>query len=1018
MMNTKVQSVPSGTQRHTTTPGGSGATAMDDIYPAVFRDPPCQYRGVTLWFLNNRLDPDEAEWQLRGFHQAGWGAVITRVFRGIRAPYLSPEWLAVSDRAVKVSKELGMRVFLQHADKNASGYMASGVPGMQERFRHKILTRAEIAAEPPPNSERLLVQGGYAYYWQTVVPPGQWAQLMAVLDLLDDETVRAYLAKAYAPLFERHGTEFGKTIEAVWVDEPLVRIGGYTSLPTLPWTPRLPELFQRDWGYSILSHLPELFDEEGDYRRVRYHFWRTVMAQFASAYWEPVGRWCHEHGTRFAGHLMAEDTLESQISNTGGVMPFYEHMQLPGIDHLTKNLETWPAGTKFVVTPKQCVSVANQLGRKEVLSEVYGVSDQALSFEDRKWIAEWLAVLGVNYRCYHGSFYSMTGCRKRFYPPHLSHQQPWWPENRLIADPMARLSYALRQGKYAAEILVIHPLDSAHCEYSPVKPAPILQEMQGSLAAVSENLLALHRQFDYGDDTILAKYGRVVADRLQVGEMTYRAVILPSLVSLRGSTARLLEEFLDAGGHVVSVGTLPSLIDARPDPALDRILAQVVPRSNTVEDLGGLLAQLLPPEVELTGVGAGRVWIHHRRLPGRQLLFLFNTDRSSAADTQLRICGQGRLDAWDLVSAKACPVPQNETTECICAKLRFEPGGSHLLVLEEKAAPVSIKTPKATVARSVALTGPFAVRRRDPNALTLDMCRYRRGADPWSDCLPVIGVQELLTAQQYRGPIEMEFRFAADHAPPHCELVIEDSHECQVSINGTPVERRGNDYFWDKGFKRLDVSHHVVAGENLVRIACDFVPGDATAIMEPELLYGTELEAIYVVGEFAVGQPAAGQFILSPESETVPGDLVANGYPFFAGRIVLTKELELPAPATGERVVIEIGPLQAVLAKVRVNGWDAGAIAWAPYRLDVTSAVRSGRNTVEIELITSLGNLLGPHHYTGPRKPGVWNSSFTARSECAEWMLLPRRRRLESWSDAYQFVPLGLSAQARLVYEF
>lgn len=988
------------------------SSSKNDLNLDMFRNPACQYRGVTLWFLNDRLDPDEAEWQLRGFHEAGWGAVITRTFRGIRTRYLSPEWLAVSDRAVAVSKELGMRVFLQHADKNAAGYMASGVPGMRENYRSKLLIRAQADAEPPPNSERVMSSDNFTYYVQTVVPPGQWAQLMAALDLLNEEAIQAYLAKAYDPLVERYGAEFGKTIEGVWVDEPWLMMWRLARPPMLPWTPDLPSQFERDWGYSILSHLPELFSEQGGYRRTRCHFWRTVTAQYIRAYWEPVGRWCRKHGTQFAGHLLTEDTLESQISGTAGIMPFYEYMQLLGIDHLTKNLETWPAGAKFIMTPKQCVSAANQLGREEVLSEIYGVSDQALTFEDRKWMGEWLAVLGVNYRCYHGSFYSMTGCRKRFYPPHLSHQQPWWPENRLVADPMARLSYTLRQGKYAAEILVIHPLDSAHCEYSPVKPSAAVKDMQASLDTISENLLALHRQYDYGDDTLMERFGRVEGARLHVGLMSYRIVVLPSLVSLRQSTARLIGQFQDAGGHVVSVGTLPSFIEAEPSDSLTRILGRVVYSRNTIEALGHLLGKILPPDVELAGANATRIWIHQRRLPGRQILFLFNTDRSMPVDTVLSIRGKGRLDAWDLVSADIRPPPQEYSDGHVRAPLHFEPGSSHLLVLEDDAAPVTVKPTAVDVIRTIPLTGAFTIRRLDPNALTLDMCRFRCSDEPWSDTVPIIGIQEWLTAKKYNGPLELEFRFSADFAPSRCELVMENTFTYQATINGAPVSQVDRGYYFDKGFRRFDVSHQVVAGENVVRIACDFVACDATAIFEPERLYGTELEAVYVIGDFAVRQPESGHFVIGAESGTGAGDLTADGYPFFTGRILLAKELDLPALSAGEHAIIDLGPLQAVLAKVRVNGCETGAVAWTPYRVDATSALRPGRNTVEIELITSLRNLLGPHHYTGPHKLQVADASFTANSECVDWMFLPQRHQLKTWSDAYQFIPLGVSNQA------
>lgn len=999
-----------------TTPSACAvSTAPAGLDPAEFRDPGLAYRGVTLWFLNDKLEQGEALRQLRGFKEAGWGAVITRTFMGIRTPYLSADWLDLTDAVLAEAEQLGLRVFLQHADKNAAPYMATGVPGMQERFRHQLVTAAPLDALPPPRSERLRWGERLAYYRQTVVPAGEWAQLMAVLDLLDEDTVKAYLDAAYEPLAARHGRHFGRAVAAVWVDEPWLRIARYSSLPVLPWTTRLPELFERDWGYRLLDHLPELFEPVGDYRRVRSHYWRTVNALFLKAYWEPVGRWCAAHRVQFAGHLMAEDTLNGQIAWTGTVMPSYESMQLPGIDHLTKNLHSWPAGTPFIVTPKQCSSAANQFGRREVLSELYGVSDQALSFEDRKWMAEWLATLGINCRCYHGSFYSLRGRRKRFYPPHLSEQQPWWPDNRLVADPMARLSYALRQGQFDADILVLHPLESAHCEFSPGPQAAAVQALQASWTRLSEALLALHRAYDFGDEHIMARYGRVVEGRLHVGQMAYRTVVLPDLITLRDTTVRLLAELLDAGGTVIAVGAVPTRIDGAEDGRIAALTSRFRAAPNTVDGLGAALAELHPADVGLTGPGAERIWLHPRRFGTTRLLFLNHTDRATAAEVELRLRGRGRLQEWSLLTGEPVAVPQTGADGWVTAPLHFEPGGSHLLEFDEDATPITVPASRREVLREVRLAGPFAVSRRDPNALVLDVCRYRPGAEPWSEPLPIIGVQEKLTDQAYRGPLELLFTFTAEVCPSSCELVLEDSDQCEVTVNGTPVTRRGDAFYRDRGFHRLDITAAVRAGDNRVSVRREYVAGDTNAIRDPERLYGTEVEAAYVIGDFAVRQDGPTHFSITAESGQAGTDLLRAGYPFFCGRLVLSTDLDLPAPEAGESVTLDLGGLHCVLAKVSVNGQPAGAITWAPYEVDITSQLRAGRNHLDIELVTSLRNLLGPLHYCGPRKLEVWDLCFSGRSERVDWMDEPQRRQLKTWTDEYRLVPFGLAEGARLV---
>ena len=160
-----------------------------------------------------------------------------------------------------------------------------------------------------------------------------------------------------------------------------------------------------------------------------------------------------------------------------------------------------------------------------------------------------------------------------------------------------------------------------------------------------------------------------------------------------------------------------------------------------------------------------------------------------------------------------------------------------------------------------------------------------------------------------------------------------------------------------------------------------------------------------------------GEFSLVPEPEAVSLDLVAEGYPFYAGTVTLSQELDLPAPGPGESVFLEADQMQAAIAQVRVNGEQAEAIMWPPYRTEVGGLLRPGRNRIELELTNTLKNLLGPHHYTGPDQQEVWQTHFTAMLEDPEWMEPERRGRLTTWSDEYQFAPFGVGGECAVVYE-
>jgi len=72
---------------------------------------------------------------------------------------------------------------------------------------------------------------------------------------------------------------------------------------------------------------------------------------------------------------------------------------------------------------------------------------------------------------------------------------------------------------------------------------------------------------------------------------------------------------------------------------------------------------------------------------------------------------------------------------------------------------------------------------------------------------------------------------------------------------------------------------------------------------------------------------------------------------------------------------LQLTKWKGTLVEVWVNDAKVGIIACKPYRFDLSPHVREGSNKIEVRVIGSLKNLLGPHYNLsqGIAGPGYWD---------------------------------------------
>ena len=969
------------------------------------RKPDAVYRAAPFWSWNDDLKPRELLRQINLVKAGGWGGFFMHARVGRITEYLGKDWMRCTEACIKRAKQTRTIAYLYDEDRWPSGFAGGIVPRLSEDYHVRGLALV-YEADPLPGDEVIstweveFAQDGSVaacdadlrgntkvVAWKAEMGM-RWFNNTCYVDLMNGEAVQAFLQSTHEEYAQRFGDSFGKQTLGIFTDEPGVRSNRILRQASVPWTPRLFDVFQQRRGYDPRPHTISLFLPVGDYERVRHDYYRTAIELFVENFSKPYYDWCEQHNLWLMGHYMAEDHLDSQIAYIIAAMPHYEYMHVPGMDHLGRNISN-------PLTAKQVSSVANQLGRERTMSETYGVSGQNMSFEDRKWIWDWHVALGINLENPHLWLYSMRGERKRDYPPTISHQQPYWDDNPLIADYSARLCYAMSQGREEADLLLLHPVESAWTQHEgmgSVVPGRIVGaeclRMGRDFAALIDRLLASQVMFDLGDEGIMAKHASVPDGKLRVGECCYRAAALPELVTIRRTTLDLLLAYQDAGGTVFAFGPVPTRVDGavpQDKAPLQRLASRCRCIGPDVHPMAAML-DVLDPTVVLTPEQAGgeKIFVTKRRQGDDLLVFLANTDKRKECTVWVELNTYAALQRVDLETGQVEKLTYHELGPHKTLQLHFPPAGSHLLWCtrqpEHTKGKYVLRQAKPIIEE---VAGEWEVEVADANALTLDYVKLDGADEP----LYVLKAQTEIERRPERARFEIEYDFHVTEGPQAAQigLVVERfTTKHQLFVNDTEITNAATEmWFNDVNFLRYDIDSLVVAGKNSVRLA-----GAACA------KHGKEptVEAVYVVGRFGVFRREGSGFAIGALPRMVrTHDLTEQGLLFFPGKVRLRRTFTGGAGATELR----LRGVDAAVVEASLNGRSLGKRAWRPFDFAVPKGTMQAQSTIELTLTSTLRNLLGPHHHTGGELFSVGPGTF---------------RDYAHWTDDYSFVPFGVKS--------
>lgn len=946
-----------------------------------------------FWSWNDRLEKEELVKQIELMKESGIEGFFMHARGGLKTEYMGEDWFDCIKACIDKADELNMEAWAYDENGWPSGFASGAVPKKSVDFQQKkletaILNKGDIlpenllglyrVSENGFKSINIAENGCFAVYY-TVNP--------YYIDTFNKDAVKCFIAETHEKYYERFGDRFGKSLKGFFTDEPQYGNGA------TPWSTLFPELFLKEYGYSLTDNLPLLYFDLDGAEKFRSDFYNMAAKQFRTSFIKQMYDWCTEHGCRLTGHMMNENNFSSQLGATGGVMACYEYFHEPGIDWLGRKIST-----PFI--PKQLGSVARQLGRK-TLTESFALCGWDVSLNELKWIMQWQMVNGVTSLCPHLEGYSLRGERKRDYPASVFYQLPWFKDAyKPFAEFICKTGAVLDEGREEAPILLIEPLQTAYIKHNP-KNEKEINELQSNFENITNELSGNHMLYHYGDESITEHFGSVKNNRLIIGKCEYSTVIMPYMLSLTESTLKLLTEFSQNGGKLYFIGEMPSLVNGVKDERLKYLKAEKADLNAIKKEYGF---------ADITTDGKENKNIHYTKRVtdnGDRIYYLVNLSDEEQTVTV-------NTNLYDVITEKAA-----ETD----GKLTFAPYESFMLISSE-----TVKPEKADGRKTeyISISREFKVSESTVNALTLDFCRYRTDGGVWQPETAVIILQRKLLELKRPCKIELEFSFNAEIGAltGNICLCAEMPESFEFLINGKPFEFKDDGYYIDKSIRKSNISDYVIEGKNTITLKGEFYQSKdvyrvlfTPGIHESELnklTYDTELESIYITGSFGVRAEdeisygerktifTGSRFTLTEMPKTVDiSKITEGGFWFFSGTMELTGNISVNKKENTKYVLL-LKKLNAPAARLEVNGKKAAILMFAPYSADITEYLKNGENEVKITMLSGNRNLLGPHHKPQGEIYNVGPSTFTDKYGWADDTYQP------AWTDDYSFVEFGI----------
>jgi hypothetical protein len=629
-------------------------------------------------------------------------------------------------------------------------------------------------------------------------------------------------------------------------------------------------------------------------------------------------------------------------------MDFYEYEHIPGVDWLGRYCTT-------ELMPKQVGSASEQLGKKHVMTETFACCGWDVTPAELKKIAQWQYVNGVNLMCTHLSPYSIRGQRKRDYPLHYSEHNSWHEKFRHFNDYFSYLGYMLAESENRVDTLILHPIKTAYLTYDRRNDWQSIKELDDSFAALIEDYGARNIPHHYGDENLMSRHASVENGIMRVGKCSYKYVVMPWMRTIDKTTYALLQDFIAQGGKLVMEHGKPEFLEGEPY-AFDDLKATA-----TMQDIIADLEYTVETDSKL-------VRSAYRTGDFGTFLYVVNIDEK-AVDMKITLKSKFPV-LYDLETLETKPLILNDGK----IDLHLDFAGSAIIFESD----VPYESATKNQGANVDLSGEWKVLSSTDNSLTIDKAQVSLDGVNYSRNAYIMAIFNDLINKRHLGKIYLKYTFNVKEIPERIYLESEQMSIISCSVNGKKIEFTGQGTL-DRSFITTDLNGLLKEGVNEIVYEIDFYQSEhvyfVLSDVTPEkeslkncLSYDTELESIYIRGDFGVYDDnlkheegvvyiSDGEHYIAKAQKTLlPDNFTAQGLLFFAGKIEIEKDIVITKDAS----MLKVGGRRA-LVEVYVDGEFVKTLMFDDFA-DLSRYADGKAHTIKLIVYASNRNIYGPHH--------------------------------------------------------